>query len=92
MSLLITYLLLHNHKKVSLFDFEIGKGFIIRVHNFTVSDKFEGIGFHAMDLLNLVFQLLDLLHLSEATTYCPGILHFQRELGPFKSLKRNFHL
>lgn len=63
MSILITYLLLHNHEKVSLFDFEIRKGFIIRVHYFTVSDKFKSIGFHAVDLLNLVLQLLDLLHL-----------------------------
>ena len=86
MSHLTTYLLLHNHKEVSLFDFEIGKSLIIWVHNFTVGDKLEGIGIHAVDLMNLVLQLLDLSHLLAASTYSPGILHFESKLGSFKSL------
>ena len=86
MSHLTTYLLLHNNKEVSLFDFEIGKSLIIWVHNFTVGDKLEGIGVHAVNLMNLVLQLLDLSHLSAASTYSPGILHFESELSPFKSL------
>ncbi len=86
MSHLTTYLLLHNHEEVSLFDFEIGKSLIIWVHNFTVGDKLEGFGIHAVDLLNLVLQLLDLSLLSAAFTYSPGIFHFESKLGSFKSL------
>jgi len=60
MSNLTTYLLLHNYKEVSLFDFEISKSLIIWFHNFTVGNKLEGIGVHAVDLMNLFFQLPDL--------------------------------